>query len=497
MLYPKTCIVFGFVSLAILAGLTSCRTRAFNSENSDSSEKSLRGMVVSKSTMVGELPFAKKNGIASKVFKEVVAPELEEENRNYRLRVEFGKLRKDQYDLLMNRFGGEGLVTFDANRNYELVDFLTPKIQALDGRWLLTVTEPDSRIPIQWNDPKLVLSGNREPVEVSVGFNCWMVLYEILRDIKKPFAERKMTFSFFGSAIAGPMFTAGATFSDVGKIKKPEWQPKANAAARNANRAVGDVLAIHSQFNFNAPAHLAMWIDDDIYFEKTNFSSEDPMRLALFNDVVSPYLEQDDESQPLRMEFLRLGPTAKPLPSPESLAGVYPFGDGGIDGIKLPKLPPEVQKTVIFSLDTSLGGNLGAYSVSRIVSVPLQRDAKTGRATAVGADKLSTFSRSDSLCVSSSNDRGVTKNIAFKYKIDRGLNLFVLNKRSGVEAARIKGQFMKGTGNGDVVMQFATGNKVLKLSMGRFGSTTLVHPGVSDEIEMSCIRDAKYFDKVD
>lgn len=497
MLYPKIYVIYSCVSLAALAGLLSCRTRAFNAENSDSSEKSLRDMVVANSSMVGELSFAKKNGIPSKVFKEIVAPELEEENRNYRLRVEFGKLTKVQYDLLMNRFGGEGLVTFDVNRNYELVDFLTPKIQALDGRWFLTVTEPESRIPIQWNDPKLVLSGNREPVDVSDGFNCWMVLYEILRDIKKPFAERKMTFSFFGSAIAGPMFKAGATFSDAGKLKKPDWQPNANNAARNANRAVGDVLVIHSQFNFNAPAHVAMWIDDDIYFEKTNFSSEDPMRLAFFNDVVSPYLGQDDESQPLRMEFLRLGPTAKPLPSPESFAGVYPFKVGEIDGIKLPKLPPDIQKSVIFSLDTTLGGSLGTYSVSRIVTVPLQRDAKTGRATAVGADKLSTFSRSDSLCVSSSNDRGVTKPIAFKYKIDRGLNLFVLNKKSGVEAARIKGQFMKGSGNGDVVMQFVTGNKVLKLSMGRFGGATLEHPGVSEEIDMSCIRDAKYFDNVD
>lgn len=471
--------------------LSFCKPRAFN-QSPESTEKSLRDMKALKSQVVGKLPFAEKNGIPSTIFKETVSSALQDV-RNYRLRVEFGTLTKAQYDLLMNRFLGRGFVPYDALRRYELADFLPPKAQTLEGRWLLTVLEKDPRIPVEWNDPKMVVLGSRDPVEVSVGMNCWMLAYEILRDLRNPTAPQELAVSYFGSSVAGRLFEAGEHFADAGALKKSDWLG-ADAKARNIGREVYDVLSISTQFNLNAPAHVALWVDDDIYLEKTNFMSDDPIRLAFFKDVVAPYLEQDSNDIPMRMEFLRPAQTSKPLPPPVTLAGKHPYGDNPLPGIALPKLPPDIAKSVIFSSDTSLGGGLGAYSVARIVTFPLKKHPQNGRAYAEGADKLSNFAASYTLC---ETDNANNPELKFKYQIDKSLTLFLSNPKTGKEVARIPGKYVsKKTSGGTVYAEFNASGKILTLVAEDDEFAELNHPGVADNISVRCIRAPKYFDKL-
>jgi hypothetical protein len=458
--------------LVALPLIFSCKPRTYNSGGST---QSLNSMCRLYSNPVSDfkLGFAEKNGITNyKVFRDIVnKDESVDETRRYVVRVVFHGLTEPQYKLLMGHYGGQGFVAYDPNRCFELTDFLPPKMQAYVDRWLVTSVSPDSRIPSDWQSPYLL----SEVVDSGVTMNCWTTAYEMLREWGKPWAQTQGKLAYFGPEDAEKLMTKNSRAIALQQpLARSAWN-EAKIAERNAGRLPGDLLHIRTQFSFIGPAHAALWIDDDLYFEKTNSSSDDPIRLAFYADVIRPYLSQDTAEMPMTMEFLRFKPGS--LAAQESIAGRDPWGREGLTA-----LPPEVKKSTIFTLDLGMGGGLKEFSANRILTFPIGRDPKTGRATLQGAGEMKNFLLSNELCKSSKY--GDWK---FSYKVTTDLQLFVFNPE-GKEIARISGK--RGSTNGGLA-EFRTSDKVLTVKQEGGASTmnfSLDHPGVNSAIGLICGR---------
>jgi hypothetical protein len=102
--------------------------------------------VTGRTEMDFKLKFAVTNQIPHKTFRENLKSSLVNDpnfgNKAFRIHIEFGKISETHYKLLMERYGGQNLVPFDSAKNYDLVDFLPPKIQALGNRWLISTWTP-------------------------------------------------------------------------------------------------------------------------------------------------------------------------------------------------------------------------------------------------------------------------------------------------------------------------------------------------------------------
>jgi hypothetical protein len=89
-----------------------------------------------------------------------------------------------------------------------------------------------------------------EPVPVaSTDMNCWAASYEVLRDVKLPFAKQKAQIGMFLNLRASDFFSnPNDFFEPVGELKSNQLSiKKSTVELRNQNRKFLDVLALHFQ----------------------------------------------------------------------------------------------------------------------------------------------------------------------------------------------------------------------------------------------------------
>jgi len=287
--------------------------------------------------------------------------------------VEFPSLTKPQYDGLMSHYGGDGSVPWqpDGKRSYRLVDFLPPKMQALLNCTIDAAYHEAGAdvIPTSWRDPRHPDS----PTQYTYAMCCWDAVFEVTR-------PGPGSFFHIGAVEAEGLFQESGCFVEVGNLSSAEIAIEGDKVGRNRDRRPGDVLYIRNQFSTIGPAHVAIWLDDDLYFEKPNSYTEDPFRLARYEDVISPYLlEGGAVDDTIHGTFYRVRDAAG-LPSPHDYAGIHPYGED------VEPLPPASAKSFIFALDVGLGGGLSNFNISRIVDFEMGRSAD-GRAVYVGAEK--------------------------------------------------------------------------------------------------------------
>lgn len=337
-----------------------------------------------------ELGFAKKHNIPHTVT--IVTTPDAPPNRRAHVQVDFGTLDEATYLKLMNHYGGStALVGYDKTRKYELIDFLPPKMQALVNRWMPLTQEELTTLPTEYGvGLNLTL-----PVKAyNGGHNCWTSVYEVLRDIDVPF-EKQTLKSYY---LADVFFELD--FAQHPNVQAFEILEGEDIEKRNEGRMPGDVLVVHLvgvSLRGNL-AHAAIWIDDDLYFEKTNIGYDHPIRLARWSDVIGTY-EKKGLREEGSIQFLRLEKKdGLTLPGPEKYAiDVELRGFLSVEEEKEyveqliasgAQLPPEVKAKKRFrdlpkELDRLLISEFGPGSdLHKIVSVPLVRDPATGRAQA-------------------------------------------------------------------------------------------------------------------
>ena len=468
-------VFLGFLAFGI--ALAGCKARSLNTQ------AETRTIRQAKAVSSVELPdrmlgFAKANNIPHKVYKDTVNPNAFREERRHVIRIVFENLTETHYRLLMDHYGGQNLVPYSNGRNFELVDFLPPKIQALVGKWLIPTTEEDKTIPVSWRDPR-----NAESLpKVSIGMGCWSLAYEVLRDLGKPLSQLTGKIVYFSAFVADNILGDKKAQALEQPLLKTAWAPD-KVVERNKGRKLGDLLWIKTRLSLFGPSHAALWIDDDLFFEKANYSGEEPMRLAFFEDVTKSYVEDDLPTAPTTMKFIRY--KSGSLPEPSSLAGKFPYAADGI--VPSENLSPEAKKTLIFFLDAGLAGSLSNFSVQRILTFPIKQDPTTNRAIYEGADNLKNFLRDDTLCVDSFWEG------TYRYRIDAAFNLYVMSK-AGATVATIKGKPLQNKKeNGRIIFaEFPSGDKVLKLQESEQNGVELFHPGITTGTElplMDCKRE--------
>lgn len=477
--------------------------------------------------------FAKKNGIPHKVFK--VAADKKKRIDSSFIKVVFGKIDKPTYDLLMKNYLGDGNVPFDPKRNYELIDFLPAKMQAFVNRWMPIVKEVEPRIPGEYG-----ASIDRTlPVNVITGgFNCWVTVYEIMRDLTIPLDQKKAKIYFFPIFDYEREVLFNKSIHESSVVLSPEARKpsEANFKLRNEGRKFGDIMGINvSTGSSQTLAHTAIWIDDDLYFEKTNIGFDTPIRLVKWDDLVEIYndlLEQqtpdfDKNNTTPGIQFIRLK-----LDKKVTLSDPERFSIGALNGALFPskedertfikdmmdsgasfdhavreaksfrKIPDDLVNKIIAEEEiSSPNGN----ALHKIKTFNLKVDAETKRMKLDGFEKLTeSFENSNILCVNATSE--IDK---FNYLITTDFSLSIKDKKTGkLVAAVIEGKAPKTTATLEkpqnpksrvLAAEYNTGSKIISVfdtKENGFSEVVLSHPGVQDSVFLKCNQDGLVFNQI-
>jgi hypothetical protein len=344
----------------------------------------------------------------------------------------------------MGRYQGQGNVGYTPGREYWIEDFLPPKIQAYVYRWLYPLNEVQDDLPYYFGDPKSRDFREKKQPKSALFMNCWTLLLDIYRDIGMPMEKQSGKFFYVTAATADSLFKANAVSggqtegqdSNILFRQLSAFSGADQASARNTGRSFGDLLYIKTPVQKDGPAHVAMWIDDDLYFEKTNFSSNDPIRLAFFEQVIEPYQAQQSdqaESQPEFM-FLKQKLNNNPdgsdpaIPHPESAyANRYPnmnfllpyIKEDGINEQSITEKLNELgssKKYYYLTLETGSGGAATNYGLASHRQFELVRNSETGRAELNGANDVQRIARERILCRSDLNHTAMEgSNLKYPY----------------------------------------------------------------------------------
>ena len=211
-----------------------------------------------------------------------------------RLSFDFGKLSKAEFQQLKNIYGGayksKSLVYYNPSKHYQLIDFLPPIIQALNNHRFI---------------PESTVVKSEKDLSQQLYMNCWGVVYEVLRSATDPLAKPSL-FMGQGSIMLDLLRDNSArllTFNEP------------NFFIADSKTEPGDiVLIMHtSSTNYQYLDHIAIAIDDGIYFEKAGTGADVPIRI-----IDEATLRQIWQPGVFDYEIRRLKPNAK-LPHPQTI----------------------------------------------------------------------------------------------------------------------------------------------------------------------------------
>lgn len=314
-------------------------------------------------------------GIQAKAVK-LVDPRfraLSEPEDRYYLQVKLGRLTREQYSSMMALYGNKSRVAYDAKKEYDLVDFLHPAIQAtvdqvfgfnsydtsgLDG--FSEDDTPEEDMAVIWPMRK---NG------VSSFSNCWNTTTQILR-LQHPSADpNNMSYQIYWP---GRWDISDELRSDEISFLVPADQVKAGDALLFSN--VSDFTRVVNDLGM--VQHTAIVLSDSLLFEKTDSSEDDPYRISFRKDVLTKY--QRIFEKDLQVEYRRYNQpgqaTFKPAAAyrlQESLsAGAYQ---------RLKILVPSIAALPLVSgCETGMGGGCDVFT-TELHDFKVITNPKTGR----------------------------------------------------------------------------------------------------------------------
>ena len=338
--------------------LVSCTLALFGCEGAAppqamfSSDSFVTGKIVSKNSVPIQLSLS--HTIPHQTFKEVT-------------QMPSGKLVatwKVEFTLSENRAEREGQISFLAQtygmghlplglqgNKLELRDFLRPSMQALLNTSFVHRERIERGLlgPSVLSRPAIIDNFVLSPTVKTLN-NCWTTVYEVLRNDSSRFV------SFFASDSAVQKYLGSGpneTAKDPANLSTPvssfvkelSWQeacvptekhfcPDGNLAReRNKDLVPGDYLLIYGK---NGLEHAAIFLDQDVYFEKTGAKGDRyAYRLVPFSEISDAYKDPN-----LRYRFRRMKETAQ-LPHPlEAFDGRHNATEAAITDL----LPEEYHK---------------------------------------------------------------------------------------------------------------------------------------------------------
>lgn len=224
--------------------------------------------------------------VAYKIFENAL-PEMQNRSAESKemIQVPLGKLSQEEFNKLQAYFPFQSQVKWDRNRQYDLVDFLSPVMQALSGKYLRE--NYDSHLPWMTEEDTEMRTET-----VNQASNCYTTTWEILRNLALPTNQQVFHGFWWNDRMTMDLLTK-ANISQV--VTEQQAIP-------------GDVVVFFAEADVGAGTfqlllHTAIRITDDLYFEKPDTMPEYGWRLirkkTMHNFIAqsTKYLVEDDRYQ--------------------------------------------------------------------------------------------------------------------------------------------------------------------------------------------------------
>ena len=190
-----------------------------------------------------------------------------------RLSFYFGKISEQDFIFLKKTYSGwsksQTSVVYNQHKSYQLVDFLPPLIQALNGHRFIP---EETKLKSQDRYFAKLLSSPQTNFKKSLYMNCWGLVYEVLRAAKNSQAKPLLFM-----AQASVMLSQIRNNSDT----LLTWQePLENSIPGELSNPGDIILVMHKSLTgYEYLDHIAIVIDDGIYFEKAGTGEDVPIRI--------------------------------------------------------------------------------------------------------------------------------------------------------------------------------------------------------------------------
>ncbi len=293
-------------------------------------------------------------------------------------KISFLDITEKQFEGLMALYSGHSLhkskISFDPEKRvYPLTDFLPPYYQALSGKrfekgfWFSDLAD-------------IVFPGfsSIRTQRATTSINCWNTTWELTRIAKERDPKEQVFNSFhvpFEQIL--PQLTSDQTssFLQYAETSSPADLSPLFPHERNQALQTGDylLLSVIEASGRKRLEHTAIFIDTDVYFEKTAEGSDSKFRFVTYEAIVNLF---NGRNQGLRthVEWRRPKDTAFGHPF-ETLGGVVHLISATVPVGGQPKKFEFDKKFHVW------GGGDGLASLSQIVEIPIVFDESGGTHT--------------------------------------------------------------------------------------------------------------------
>lgn len=311
------------------------------------------------------------------------------------LNAQFGTIKdEDTFNKLKSQYciwsDNKSQVKWDANRNYTLLDFLPPIMQAVNGQYFQSTRTKQRNLPSFVNDRQKRYTEQ----EVLLTSNCWGFAWEVLFQSDNP-DTCAISISTADPTSAWRAFT-GPGF-DLIQSSMTKSTLLTDKKLRNKKLQGGDVLLLwHTIATSNKPNkvyldHVVTCIDEDVYFEKSGSGDRVPYRINTWEGIIANFppavfnwewrslVRRNRNSPSIWQPYLRLKPASETFGVDSRVAYLNARDRARFD--LLSKLRPSVAQKLSLTTERSSDGSVEAQTYTGILVLEdLVFDEETGRA---------------------------------------------------------------------------------------------------------------------
>lgn len=221
---------------------------------------------------------------------------------NYILNVPFGRLSRTQFQNLQSRFKNTHGV-WSSSKDYSIVDFLPPAAQALYGQLYIHNRYTYNREQRPWHYEFEEITNEGQISRIT---NCWQAAWEYLKE-----PDDLVTIFFADENHIRPIFENNKLSEIISEHQGPRvYEYYQNSKNVFRKLEPGDVVLIYqkmqnmAQGEFEALAHVAVVVDQNLIFEKNNPSSSHPYRLSYLTDSLDALIDKQNKDTATTKEDL-------------------------------------------------------------------------------------------------------------------------------------------------------------------------------------------------